>query len=680
MSSPVGIELPLAKFACDHCRRRKLKCSRKLTKCDNCMQWTSGCSYSHAPKKRMTTSSKQDAAAERVEDRLDRIENTLAQLTAAVGTLTQLFQTHLGSETSQPEPVQRASAEPSQRDYAVALDPSHVFSSFPDTPADLQSIQSQIKIPNQLDGSASLQDLTDALASVRLPTDREEGQKLKDVFMMVVEKGHPLHLPPPRELLSKIIYEPSAVTERGWIVLFNFLSLVATTGQDPLSKAMSARLRWNTWLALDDSSLFLEPLQINILALLTIASHGEDFTTPNMSWLLVGHACRLAQAANIRPPTLPDNDLKKQQLFLFWSLFVTDKSVALAFGRPPALSSTYYQSLSLPDAIYFTDFAPHILLRTRSNVSIESRFGANFFVRAIALAHVRANISDFLGGRGVLSPIATVQKSFTLEKDLSDWYHDTKTLLVSSRQDDIPNTNEAEQMEMHIAIESMTFQYHHLRVLLTRQDEKSVGICLQSAREAILTLDNLVSSSSRVYNGIIWQLLYFPFTPFFAIFRHIIRAPMAATAASDLQLLQSTVSYYSRMTSQGIMASKLEKIAHVFACLAGLYMQDAFQNAIIDTKAPGPSNSSMTEVAGFNVAFQPASPLPFGEESFLTDISMDDILDWFSQDNNFEDLSRGEDFGPVASSNILGSISSRTRKRPLDCDFDWISWDLSHNC
>lgn len=64
--------------------------------------------------------------------------------------------------------------------------------------------------------------------------------------------------------------------------------------------------------------------------------------------------------------------------------------------------------------------------------------------------------------------------------------------------------DENEQAEMNIAMDSISFQYHHLRVLLTRHDDADRILCLQSAREAILTLGRLVSSSARVYNGIIW--------------------------------------------------------------------------------------------------------------------------------------------------------------------------------
>jgi hypothetical protein len=57
---------------------------------------------------------------------------------------------------------------------------------------------------------------------------------------------------------------------------------------------------------------------------------------------------------------------------------------------------------------------------------------------------------------------------------------------------------------MDIGIDSMTFQYYHLQVLLTRHDETDRDMCLTGARQAIQILDRLVSSSAEVYNGITW--------------------------------------------------------------------------------------------------------------------------------------------------------------------------------
>ena len=34
---------------------------------------------------------------------------------------------------------------------------------------------------------------------------------------------------------------------------------------------------WNTWLLLDDSSIFLEPSEISIQALVLVATHGQKF-------------------------------------------------------------------------------------------------------------------------------------------------------------------------------------------------------------------------------------------------------------------------------------------------------------------------------------------------------------------------------------------------------------------
>lgn len=211
------------------------------------------------------------------------------------------------------------------------------------------------------------------------------------------------------------------------MVSFNFLVLNATPALDPPSRALKSRLRWNTWLALDDSNLFLEPCLPNILALLTIASHGEDFATPNLSWILVGHACRLAQAMNLHLPIIADEAVKKQRVLLFWSLFSTDKSVSLAFGRPSALSCSFYQHLPLPDPNHFTEFAPHLRSsKEKLHETPKSNFGAHFFVQTILLARIKGKVSDYLQTLAFLSPTASVEMKNCLETELTECYRETK--------------------------------------------------------------------------------------------------------------------------------------------------------------------------------------------------------------------------------------------------------------
>ncbi|KAF8859329.1 hypothetical protein BDZ45DRAFT_365136 [Acephala macrosclerotiorum] len=48
----------LAQYLCDHCKQRKLKCSRDIPVCQNCKSWNGGCVYSRHGKIRRRPRSK----------------------------------------------------------------------------------------------------------------------------------------------------------------------------------------------------------------------------------------------------------------------------------------------------------------------------------------------------------------------------------------------------------------------------------------------------------------------------------------------------------------------------------------------------------------------------------------------------------------------------------------------
>ncbi|OQD98335.1 hypothetical protein PENSOL_c009G03385 [Penicillium solitum] len=74
--------------------------------------------------------------------------------------------------------------------------------------------------------------------------------------------------------------------------------------------------RRNVQLALNDSSIFLKPSYANVQALCFLAMHGEDYAAPNLSWMLLGHACRQAEALGLHSPAHQDLDSRQQRLCL----------------------------------------------------------------------------------------------------------------------------------------------------------------------------------------------------------------------------------------------------------------------------------------------------------------------------------------------------------------------------
>ena len=151
----------------------------------------------------------------------------------------------------------------------------------------------------------------------------------------------------------------------------------------------------NTRLALNDASMFLEPSIVNVQALMLLGLHGEDFASPNLSWMLVGHACRQAQALGLHLPGAGiHRDLEAQQrnLCVFWALFAADKSCSLAFGRPCFLPTPVYEQVRQPDFEFLCRFRPH-------NTQGHSTFGACHFLQTAELAKITGRVLEFLGSR-----------------------------------------------------------------------------------------------------------------------------------------------------------------------------------------------------------------------------------------------------------------------------------------
>jgi hypothetical protein len=227
---------------------------------------------------------------------------------------------------------------------------------------------------------------------------------------------------PSTDLLSKILFKPTSVSERGWVLLFYCLTSNLNALQKPSFSSLQRKLRWNTWVALDNGSLFLEPNEINVLALLALATHGDSFATPSTSWMLATHACTMAQALNLYSPGHPEY---QRRILLFWGLYAVDKSVSLAFGRPPALPTQYYGHVSIPDVRELAGYSPHIDRQEQSSRlqhSPSGIFGASFFVQGIRLSILIGKVCHYLHTLRSSDPMTCYGMGNSLKVEVDNWY------------------------------------------------------------------------------------------------------------------------------------------------------------------------------------------------------------------------------------------------------------------
>jgi len=233
-------------------------------------------------------------------------------------------------------------------------------------------------------------------------------------------------LVPTLDDIRAALRNPAWTRPKGLVLQVNHLLHQLAAAEDPASKAAWA-FRWNVRTALDDSALFLQPSEANLQALFLLAVHGEDeFAAPNPSWMLVGQACQQAKAIGLHiprpragpPGADPAGDTEWQRrLCSFWSLFVVDKSVSLAFGRPEFLEAAHYRDVPLPDPRHLLKYRPHIR-GPGVGGSEGDTFGQHFYVRNIGLAKMISRYSSLVV-RG--TPLEA--RRFRL--DLERWYQDT---------------------------------------------------------------------------------------------------------------------------------------------------------------------------------------------------------------------------------------------------------------
>lgn len=195
---------------------------------------------------------------------------------------------------------------------------------------------------------------------------------------------------PSSALLLQVIFQPQDVAQSAWIVSVNFILYVMASKESGM-RELAKSFRHNVRLALDDANIYLSPSEANIQTLLLLASHGDEFASPHLSWMLLGHACRQAQALGLHTMNCADDTVQQRRLSLFWALFMVDKSCSIAFGRPCFLPNSVYGDTNLPNEEHMHKYKPHLDV---AQLLGRSSFGAHFFAQSIELAKLSDEIMD----------------------------------------------------------------------------------------------------------------------------------------------------------------------------------------------------------------------------------------------------------------------------------------------
>ncbi|KAK1623784.1 hypothetical protein BDP81DRAFT_331258, partial [Colletotrichum phormii] len=518
---------------------------------------------------------------------------------------------------------------------------------------------------------------------------RATDYKLIGTFLEHAPKGEPFFITPSEELLKQLVFSPEKVSHNAWLIYFNYIMLAqVSTEQQDYGKLEAARFRQNMRIALNDSRIFLEPRQVNVQVLALLAVHGEDYASPNLSWMLVGHACRQVEALGLHVPMQSDLESYQRSLSMFWLLFVLDKSCDLAFGRSPFLPMNHYRDVPLPDFSHLLKFQPHLDSEFSSvpPSARPSKFGAHFFIKGIELAKTMGLVVD------MLAPGSSTTSRDTIRLQLENWSHQTKEILDETIEAERRLLEPAQLKEMSLGLNSLRFQYLHIMIILLKGDKSSNNHRLECAREALFILPSIVSNWSSVYNGVVWYLLYYPFIPFFVVFENVVHTSTSQTSATidqDIGLLATTVSYFSSMGGQmqllAVLCTRLENVAFLFLELARRHIRQrhATVNNTLDTSWPPKSthaDKNLEAVESTEGSFFGLSQGTLDEITLDDGLDIENFLNWLPADvfASGPPLGLEERRDPESASETPESLFTadlQGRKRPFDATFDWFSWD-----
>ena len=224
-----------------------------------------------------------------------------------------------------------------------------------------------------------------------------------------------------------MVFEPHKVRETAWIAYFNYMMLSIVSDENGESEETD-KFRRNVQLALNDSRIFLEPRHANVQALCFLAMHGEDYAAPNMSWMLLGHACRQAEALGLYSPGQGDGESGQKRLCLFWLLFIIDKSCSLAFGRPAFLPTTLHKNVPMPPRSFLLKFNPHerATFANYQEFPKGSEFGAEVVTRSIEWAKFGGSLAE------ILATGESINAKREIRSKLEAWFLDTNKVFALS--------------------------------------------------------------------------------------------------------------------------------------------------------------------------------------------------------------------------------------------------------
>uniref|UniRef100_A0A8H7KD69 Zn(2)-C6 fungal-type domain-containing protein n=1 Tax=Bionectria ochroleuca TaxID=29856 RepID=A0A8H7KD69_BIOOC len=343
-------------LACDHCRAKKLKCSKDRPECSACVKSARPCHYSG----RTLRSPLTRAHLTRVERRLARLERLFAQLLPDVNLDEALASRAVQVSTDVPNPA------------AVRLSPTH---SITPSPQDQRESSILEAVPVEADGfdwQENVDDLADGMASLHvepkgagylgstagvffsgrcflglsIPSPLSMiAPKCKDLVLIVerlvdsyfsdYHRSYPfIHEPTFRAALHEAM-QPSQ--RRSWQMLVHTVLALGAWCLNNAQSELEDHLYHRAASFGHDEYLFKSANLTSVQALILLSNLGQKRNKPNTGSNFLGLATRMALSLGLHRE-LPDWNIsllqREVRRRVWWGLYIFDSGASTTFGRP----------------------------------------------------------------------------------------------------------------------------------------------------------------------------------------------------------------------------------------------------------------------------------------------------------------------------------------------------------
>ncbi|KAF5241051.1 hypothetical protein FANTH_9268 [Fusarium anthophilum] len=617
----------LARYACDYCKQKKFRCSKELPKCSACQPWPGPCNYSRdKPALKSSVNEKATRAPldltnwqsiERLNERLQKVEEAVQALTPTVAEGVEAV--NHGLLTNYQQVVEKECESQDRKDSHPSLSVGDVnsFSFLKDTSITNTIIGSS---PLHQHAAKEFQYLSDSLTTAGVASksygntdffipSKGEGYQMIGRFLESARLGETFFITPSESLLIQTIFSPETVSKKAWVVYINYM-IVTMLAHNETVRAQ--KYRDNMKLALNDSRIFLEPHEVNLQALIMLAIHGEDFASPNQSWMLVGHACRQAEALRLFQPHVDSPDAERR----------AQKSV----------------------------------------------FGGHMFLARIELAQI---IGVSLDGSHIPETEDGLRERLEewyaqTDKVLSDTLQNERSF---------SSPNELREMELGISTIKFEYLHVSMVLLKSHSPSTNLRLETARQAISLLPpmISNWTSIyNSMVWHLLYYPFI--PYLIIFENLVHKHARLSNITIQQDFELLSITVSYYATMRDQMQMLAplckRLENIAAVFFRLAKQYVDN------LHTFAPTQQLSAKISVqSSEDIQMELGGEIGIDLEHYIQWLPPSMIPPQGSRTSVTPDGDPVHGPSRSASSESV-QREYRGTKRSFDVMFDWFAWDV----